>query len=116
MNARSLIIGLFLSIFVLTGELAAGTIPLVDGSVSAMTGAMNGQAESAAVSAQMSANCTVTKACSTQCGLCGFVAEPLSLRRENSSRAENNVRFIYAAGGFGFRIFRPPKGEELLAT
>ena len=116
MNARSLFIGLILSIFVLTGELAANTPPLVNGSVSAMTGAMNGQAESAAVSTQMSANCTVTKACTTQCGLCGLAAEPLSLRRENSSRAENDVRFVYVAGGFGFRIFRPPKGEARLAA
>ena len=116
MNRRSLFIGLFLSIFILAGELAANTPSSVNGAVSSMTLAMNGQVETAAVSTQLSTNCVVTKACSTQCGWCGFIAEPLNLHRDKNSRAENDIRSVYAVGGFGFRIFRPPKAEARLAT
>ena len=116
MNGRSLFIVLFLSIFIFVGELAASTPSSFDGSVNLTTPAMSGQVNGAAMSAQMSANCSMIKPCSTQCGLCGFMAEPLSTYRHKNRRAENDSRSFYAAGGFGLRIFRPPKGEERLVT
>lgn len=116
MSGRSLFIGLFLSIFIFVGDLTANTPLSFDSAVKFATRAMNGQVDSAVMSAQMSANCSVTKACTTQCGLCGFVAYPLSIYRHQNKRVEIDVRSDHRAGGFGLRIFRPPKEEQILVT
>lgn len=116
MNGRSLFIGLFLSIFIFVSDLTANTQSSFDNAVKIATRVMIGQVDSAAMSAQMSANCSMTKAYITQCGLCGFVAEPLSIYRESRRRAESDVFSVHGAGGFGFRIFRPPKEEQILIT
>lgn len=116
MTIKTLFIGLFLSIFILAGELAANTPPFVIASINSAAQAMRVHVESAAVSAQMSASCTVANACSTQCGLCGFVTEQHSLYRFRNTRVETEFRLFYPPCGFGFRIFRPPKGEERMTT